>query len=154
MRRATLLACILALSALAAAQEQVRVVGISDGDTVTVLTARREQIRVRLHGIDAPESGQPFGTKSRQWLSDQVFGKTVELVRVDTDQYGRIVGRLRTGGKDVNVESVKAGMAWWYQRYARTDRKLEEAEREAKSARRGLWSEPNPTAPWDWRRPG
>jgi len=130
------------------------VVGISDGDTVTVLTARREQIRVRLHGIDAPESGQPFGTKSRQWLSDQVFGKTVELVRVDTDQYGRIVGRLRTGGKDVNVESVKAGMAWWYQRYARTDRKLEEAEREAKSARRGLWSEPNPTAPWDWRRPG
>jgi endonuclease YncB( thermonuclease family) len=99
-----------------------QVVGVSDGDTVTVLISGC-QTRVRLAEIDAPEKRQPFGERSKQSLSDLVYGKRVEVKQEDCDHYGRIVGRVYTEGLDVNAEQIKRGMAWIYRKYNR-DRSL------------------------------
>jgi len=96
-----------------------KVVGVSDGDTVTVLSSSHEQVRVRLYGIDAPESEQPFGAKSKQSLSGLLFGKIVEVDEVDVDRYGRVVARLHVGQVDINAEQVGRGMAWVYDSYCR-----------------------------------
>lgn len=129
-----------------------RVVSITDGDTLRVLVSDRE-IVVRLHGIDAPEQSQAFGNASRKWLSDQVFGKTVRVEFRDTgkDRYGRTIGEVFLEDKSINHASVKAGMSWWFQRYAATDRKLRDLENEARTARRGLWQDANPIPPWEFR---
>jgi micrococcal nuclease len=140
-----------ALRPVATAAE-VRVVAVQDGDTVTLLMPDLTELRVRLHGIDAPESRQPFGARSKQSLSDLVYGRNVRLDARDVDRYGRTIGVLFIDGRNANVEQVRRGMAWWYRQYAPDDRELERAEAEAKRARRGLWSEPRPVAPWDWRR--
>ena len=121
-----------------------RVVRIADGDTITVLDASDTQHRIRLAGIDAPESHQAFGTQSKKNLSEMVFGKDVTVVYQKTDQYGRLVGKILLYGKDINLEQVKAGMAWHYKEYQREqtpeDRDLyAAAEEEARKARRGLW---------------
>ena len=115
-----------------------RVVRVADGDTVTVLDSSNTQHRIRLEGIDAPESHQAFGTQSKKNLSDMVFGKDVTVVYQKTDQYGRLVGKIMLDGKDVNLEQVKAGMAWHYKEYQREqtpeDRELyAKAEDEARS---------------------
>lgn len=133
-----------------------RVVAVYDGDTIGVLRDGRE-VRVRLHGIDTPESGQPFGTRARQTTSSLAFGKTVTVEVLDTDRYGRAVGLVILPDRHVlNHELVAAGMAWWYRQYAPGDTLLERLETVARERRAGLWSEPNPIAPWDWRvgRPG
>ena len=93
-----------------------RVVGISDGDTLTLLTPEKQQIRVRLGEIDTPESRQPYGTRARQALSDLAFGKEARVVVQDTDRYGRTVGRVYVGDLDVNADMVKQGAAWVYRR--------------------------------------
>ncbi|HEX7723882.1 MAG TPA: thermonuclease family protein [Pyrinomonadaceae bacterium] len=134
-----------------------RVVRIADGDTVTVLDGTNTQHRIRLQGIDAPESHQAFGTKSKKNLSDMIFDKDVTVVYDKTDQYGRLVGKILLNGKDVNLEQVKAGMAWHYKEYEREqspeDRELyARAEEEARSSRRGLWDDANPTEPGEFRR--
>jgi endonuclease YncB( thermonuclease family) len=129
-----------------------KVVGVSDGDTLTVLISER-QIKVRLAEIDAPEKRQPFGERSKQSLSELVFGKWVKVSQQDLDRYGRVVGRVHTGGLDVNAEQIKRGMAWIYRQYNR-DRSLLAVEQEAKSAKRGLWTDPNPIAPWEYRHGG
>jgi len=134
-----------------------RVVRIADGDTVTVLDATNTQHRIRLQGIDAPESHQAFGTQSKKSLSDMIFDKDVTVIYDKTDQYGRLVGKILLSGKDVNLEQVKAGMAWHYKEYEREqsleDRELyARAEDEARSARRGLWVDANPTEPGEFRR--
>jgi endonuclease YncB( thermonuclease family) len=116
-----------------------KVVGVSDGDTLTVLISER-QIKVRLAEIDAPEKRQPFGERSKQSLSDLVYGKQVKVNQQDLDRYGRVVGRVYTGNLDVNAEQIKRGMAWIYRQYNR-NRSLLAVEQEAKSAKRGLWSE-------------
>jgi endonuclease YncB( thermonuclease family) len=146
-----LFVCLL-LAAISGAQESVKVVGVSDGDTVKVLTSEKKELRVRLDGIDAPESAQPFGSASKKWLSDQVFGKTVKLYPKELDRYGRTVGRIEIDGKNVNLASVRAGMAWWYRQYAPASKELKAAEAEARAAKRGIWSEPRAVAPWEWRR--
>lgn len=105
-----------------------------------------------LHGIDAPESNQPFGQASKKWLSVRVFKKAIAAEVRDTDRYGRTVAVLKVGGRDVNVESVRAGMSWWYRQFARRDSALERAETEARTAKRGLWSEPGAIAPWEFHR--
>jgi endonuclease YncB( thermonuclease family) len=129
-----------------------RVVGVSDGDTITVLRARI-QIRVRLHGVDCPESGQPFGSRARQAASELAFGRDVTVRPVSTDRYGRVVALVvLPDGRVLNHELVKAGMAWWYRHYAPGDATLERLEAEARAARRGLWSQPSPVAPWAWRQ--
>ena len=96
-----------------------RVVRIADGDTITVLDSSDTQHRIRLEGIDAPESHQAFGTQSKKNLSQMVFGKDVTVVYQKTDQYGRLVGKILLVGKDINLEQVKAGMAWHYKEYQR-----------------------------------
>jgi Staphylococcal nuclease homologue/Excalibur calcium-binding domain len=116
---------------------------------VTVLISGR-QTRVRLAEIDAPEKRQPFGERSKQSLSDLVYGKRVEVKQEDRDHYGRIVGRVYTEGLDVNAEQIKRGMAWIYRKYNR-DRSLLALEQEARGAKRGLWTDPNPIPPWEYR---
>jgi endonuclease YncB( thermonuclease family) len=118
-----------------------RVVSIADGDTFTLLTADKEQIRIRLAEIDTPESGQPYGNRAKQALSQLVFGKDVRVEVQTTDQYGRTVGRPYVGDVDVCADLVENGFAWAYRRYLR-DPKLLELEKEAQDAKMGLWSLP------------
>lgn len=134
-----------------------RVVAIADGDTITVLGAGNQQTRIRLQGIDAPESRQAFGQVSKQNLSDLIFNKLVVVEYEKTDRYGRTLGKVLAGGRDVNLEQVKVGLAWHYKYYqdeqSPDDRRLyADAEMEARSARRGLWADPGPIPPWDYRR--
>lgn len=134
-----------------------RVVRVADGDTITVLDGTNAQHRIRLEGIDAPESHQAFGTQSKKSLSEMVFGKDVTVVYQKTDQYGRLVGKILLDGKDINLEQVKAGMAWHYKEYQREqapeDRELyAKAEDEAHAARRGLWQDTDPVEPSAFRK--
>jgi len=129
-----------------------RVVAVADGDTITVLDASNRQIKIRLHQIDAPEKKQDFGQASKQSLSTLVFGKQVKIEVADTDKYGRTVGKIWIGGMDANLEQVKRGMAWVYEKYA-NDPAYFAAERTAKMNRVGLWDQPNPTPPWVFRHP-
>ncbi|MBP0447337.1 thermonuclease family protein [Roseomonas sp. SSH11] len=147
-----LLAGVLAAPPAWAAELLGRVVGLSDGDTLTLLTAERRQVRVRLGEIDTPESRQPYGTRAQQVLSGLVFGENVRVVVQDTDRYGRPVGRVYAGPLDVNAEMVRQGAAWVYRQYSR-DASLLQLEAEAKTARRGLWALPEAerTPPWEWR---
>ena len=127
-----------------------KVVAVKDGDTVDVLRYGRA-VTVRLHGIDAPEMNQPFGRGAKQAASRYVFGKAARVEVTDVDRYGRAVGRVEVQGGSLGQMLVRAGLAWWYRRYAPRDGELERLERQARNARRGLWSRPNPTPPWDWR---
>jgi endonuclease YncB( thermonuclease family) len=143
---------LLAVTPNDAADFSAKVVGISDGDTLTVLKADRTQVKIRLHGIDAPEAGQDFSTRSKQAASELAFGKSVTIARRDTDRYGRMVAEVvLPDGRSLNRELVRGGFAWWFRRYAPDDRDLERLEAEAREARRGLWSQPNPIPPWGWR---
>jgi len=157
LRPINLLVAFLVCASSTFAQLAGRVVGVTDGDTVRVLTesnGKKQEIKVRLDGIDAPETRQPFGEASRQWLAKQVFQKEVLVEKKTTDKYGRTVARLKLNGKDVNLESVRAGMAWWYRQYAKNDQALRKAEQEARGAKRGIWSQKGAIAPWDWRHGG
>lgn len=126
------------------------VIGISDGDTMTVLH-EREPIKIRLAEIDAPEKAQPFGTKSKQALSDLCFGKQAEVNPKTTDRYGRTIARVKCDGQDVSEHQVEAGMAWVYDRYV-TDRGLYPLQDMARSTGRGLWVDAGPVPPWEWRK--
>ena len=139
------------LSTAHAATFSGKVVGIADGDTLTVLTASKQQHKIRLAEIDAPEKHQPFGTKSKQSLSDLCFGKEAEVSPRVKDRYQRIVARVKCAGVDVNAEQVNRGMAWVYRRYAK-DHDLYVLEHGAKVEKRGLWADSSPTPPWQWRK--
>lgn len=125
---------------------------MTDGDTVRVLTPEKTEVRVRFDGIDAPESKQAFGNQAKKRLSDLVFGKTVTVKVNDVDRYGRSVGELTVGGASVNERMVRDGYAWWYRQYAKTNKTLERFEKEARNAKRGLWGDKKPQAPWEWRK--
>lgn len=125
-------------------------IGVTDGDTIKVL--REEQlVRVRLYGIDCPEKRQAFGNKAKQFTAGLVFKKPVRIVVMDYDRYGRTVGKVYREGIYINLEIIRAGMAWHYKYYSK-DADLAAAETEARAAKRGLWSDSNPTPPWDYRR--
>lgn len=126
------------------------VVSITDGDTI-VLLVNREQIKIRLAEIDTPERGQPWGTRAKQALSERVFRKTVSVHVSDTDRYGRSIGKIWLDDRDINRELVAGGHAWVYRQYM-SDITLLTDESEAREAGLGLWSLPNPVAPWEWRR--
>lgn len=129
-----------------------KVVGISDGDTLSVLREGKA-VKVRLHGVDTPEKAQAFGTQARKVTSDLAFQQTVTVAIRNTDRYGRLVGEvLLPDGRSLNQELVKAGMAWWYRQYAPHDTTLAQLEAEARTAKRGLWSDPVPVPPWEWRK--
>ena len=122
-----------------------------------MLDEQRQQHKIRLAGIDAPEKGQPFGQRSKEALSNAVFGKTVAVEWDKVDRYGRIVGKIVVDAKDVNLSQVEAGLAWWYQKYASeqavADRRLyAHAEERARHEHLGLWRDVEPTPPWDWRK--
>ncbi|HEX8649625.1 MAG TPA: thermonuclease family protein [Pyrinomonadaceae bacterium] len=164
MRRfPAILTVIIFCSLVALAQNNVqvviegKVVRVADGDTITVLDNGNKQHRIRFQGIDAPESKQSFGQKSKQNLSDLVFGKQVTIIYSKMDKYRRVVGKVMLDGKDVNIEQIKAGMAWHYKKYEDEqppeDRvSYAKAEHEARAAKRGLWQEPNPTPPGEYRQ--
>ena len=142
---------VLATTAIAGDTITGRVVGVTDGDTITVRT-QTDTIKVRLSGIDTPERGQPFGTKAKQALSGQVFGKDVTVNSSGEDRYGRTLGEIIVGGESVNVWLVRGGWAWWYERYAPDDKQLRDAQQAAQQAKLGLWADANPVPPWEWRR--
>jgi endonuclease YncB( thermonuclease family) len=156
--KASLFAALLCLSA--AAQPQTitgKVVAISDGDTLTVLDANNRQHKIRLDGVDAPESSQDFGSRAKQSLSDLVFGKTVTVISSKKDRYGRTLGKVMLDKLDINLGQIRRGMAWFYRHYAKELRpedavEYEKAENFAKAGKLGLWTDPSPTPPWDFRR--
>jgi endonuclease YncB( thermonuclease family) len=148
-----------AFSLIVAAQPETitgKVIGIADGDTLTVLDGANQQHKIRLDGIDAPESNQDFGSRSKQSLSDLIFGKKVTITGSNKDRYGRVVGKVKLDGKDINLEQINRGMAWFYRQYAKElspeDQKLyDETETKARYARRGLWIASSPMPPWKFR---
>lgn len=127
------------------------VVGVADGDTISVMHDGRAE-KVRLYGVDAPEHEQDFGTQAKKFVSDMVFGQLVNVQTVTLDRYGRTVAWVSVDGKSLNKELVKAGLAWWYRRYAWRDRELQMLQIEARKQRLGIWSAPKPIPPWRFRR--
>jgi endonuclease YncB( thermonuclease family) len=147
--RATIAAAVIGLSAHAADVQKLsaRVVGVHDGDTLTALTDDKRQLKVRLHGIDAPE----FGQASKRALSDLVFGKQVTLHMTGTDRYKRTLAHVTVGDIEVAAQMIVTGHAWHYSRYDHTP-SLDAAERNARAAMRGLWADAEPVPPWEWRK--
>lgn len=135
---------------------QGKVVGVTDGDTITVLDQSNRQFKIRFAGIDAPEKAQPFGQRAKEHLSSLVFSKVVTVETEKEDRYGRTVGKVLLDGRDINMAMVVAGLAWHYKKYqaeqSPDDRLLyDSAEVEARAAKRGLWADSNPILPSEWR---
>ena len=142
-----------------------RVVAVTDGDTIKVLDADNTEHKIRLTGIYAPERNQPYGNASRKYLASLVAGKEVFVESNKNDRYGRVLGKVWVQPSDcpicdktldANYAQLLAGMAWWYRYYAQEqtpeDRgRYDSAEDEAKARGRGLWAEPNPINPYEWR---
>ena len=155
MRFATPLFLICAGIALAAPPKVIeqltgKVIGVTDGDTVTLLV-NETPIKVRLDGIDAPETKQSYGNESKQALASMVFGKSIVLKKTGTDKYGRTLGVIMLGGSDINARMIVDGWAWHYKAY-NDESRLTSFEATAKSAHRGLWADANrPVPPWDYR---
>ena len=150
--RASLFFLFITLCAFAQDTITGKVVSVTDGDTVGVLVNQQE-VKIRLHGIDCPEGGQNFGTRAKQFTSDLVFGKIVQVTVKDTDRYGRTVGVVTTeDGNSLNDELLKAGLAWWYREYAPNEKNLAVLQATAMMQNRGLWSQSNPIPPWAFRK--
>lgn len=133
-----------------------RVIGVHDGDTIKVL-ADSTQYSIRFAGIDAPELGQDYGQVSRKNLADAIARKTVSVEWYKKDKYGRLVGKVVLDGRDVNLEQVQAGMAWHYVAYMKEQTREDQglysaAENDARGKRVGLWRDPSPLPPWEWRK--
>ena len=151
-----LLLCINALGLVSHAGAQTitgKVVGVADGDTITVLQDTTQN-KIRLYGIDTPELSQDFGKRAKQYTSGLVFGKQVQVIQKDIDRYGRVVGMVFIGNTCVNEEIIKAGMAWVYDYYCKDSVCLDwkQSEKQARETRIGLWSQPDPVPPWNYRR--
>jgi micrococcal nuclease len=131
-------------------QLEGKAIGISDGDTFTLLVDK-ETIKIRLHGIDCPEKSQDFGSAAKTFLSDLIFGKMVSVKTMNKDRYGRTIAIVTIDGRNVNEELLKAGLAWHFKRYDKNAvwAQLEEKAREEK---KGLWVMPNPIPPWECRK--
>jgi len=127
------------------------VVGIADGDTLTIMVGGQNQIKVRLSEIDAPEKSQPFGQRSKQSLSELCIDKDAVLQTTDTDRYGRTVARVHCAGVDANAEQIRVGLAWAYRKYLH-DKSLLNLESEARTAKLGLWIDSDPLPPWEYRK--
>jgi endonuclease YncB( thermonuclease family) len=131
---------------------QGKVVHVTDGDTITVLRDGKRE-KIRLYGIDTPESSQWYGQNATQFLSSQVFDEKVEITPMDSDRYGRTVGIVSVGDLVINSLLVEYGYAWVYERYCREAfcEEWKRLEAQARGEKRGLWKNPNPIPPWDYR---
>jgi len=129
-----------------------KVMKVKDGDTVVIEGG--SSLTCRLYGIDAPEKKQPYGPEAKDHLKSLVYHQTVDYQIVDTDRYGRGICRIRKDGQDINLEMVMSGYAWAYVQYLKRPHASEyiDAEREARNKRLGLWSDYNPTPPWEFRK--
>lgn len=127
------------------------VVAIADGDTLTVLDATKTQHKIRLEGIDTPEKGQAFGTRAREALGEKVHEQAVRVEWKERDRYGRTLGHVYLDKRWLNQEMIEEGWGWHYKQYNR-DGRLADAEVRARSAKRGLWADADPVAPWEFRR--
>ena len=151
MRKMIVAALLLMGAACGLAEELAgRIVRVSDGDTVTVLDAGKTQHKIRLLDIDAPESSQAYGQKSKDLLASLIAGKDVRVVYSEKDQYGRVLGTIFLGDENVNLKMVEAGMAWRYH-YSKNPR-YGAAEQAARAARKGLWADRDPIDPWAFRK--
>ena len=134
-----------------------RVITIIDGDSIIVTNRQGKRHKVRLAGIDAPERGQPYGDKAKRHLASLIGGKRIQLESYKYDQYGRVVAKIMLLDQDINLSMVRAGLAWWYRRYADEQPLFDQyrydaAETHARDRRVGLWSQRNPMPPWQWRK--
>lgn len=146
-----LLTALLAVPAFAG-EFSGQVVGVIDGDTIDVLHNGQAE-RIRLNGIDCPEKGQAFGKQAKHAASDLAFGKEVTIQTHGHDKYKRTIGDvILPGGMNLNQELVKQGGCWWYRKYAPGDTVLEQLETDAREGRKGLWVDPQPVPPWEWRK--
>jgi len=147
--------------------EQGTVVKVIDGDTVHVITANKTKLKIRLYGIDAPETpkinrktgvvskqGQPYGEEAYEVLKDKTFGKKVRIEIMDIDRYKRMVAVLRIGNRNINQEMVIEGWAWAYRQYLDRPYASEyiRAEETARAKKLGLWNQANPQPPWEFRK--
>ena len=144
-------------SAITAAEHRGVVVGVTDGDTITLLDSDNKQRKIRLAGIDAPERRQPFSDRAKQHLADLSFKKQATLDCFKTDQYKRKICRVWVQGKDVSLAQVRAGLAWHYKRFESEQTSSERAdyaraEDDARALRIGLWQSERPVPPWEFRR--
>ena len=151
-------AALLASVGLANAEVLVgQVVGVSDGDTITLISADKSQHKIRLAGIDAPEKAQAFGQASKQSLAEMVFNKKVSVLWTKRDRYHRLIGKVLIDDMDVCLEQIKRGMAWHYKKYQNeqslTDRELySSTEIKVKNSKLGLWKDVETIPPWEFRR--
>ena len=130
----------------------VRVIGVTDGDNLTVIDADNKQVLIRLHGLDCPELGQPFGEQAKEFTSNLCFGKIIMYRMVGIDRFDRTIATVFLAeGLEVNLEILKAGYAWYHDRYDKRQ-DYADAEEKARQAGIGLWAEKDPMPPWDWRR--
>lgn len=156
-----MLAIVAALASPATfAQDAIRgrVVGIADGDTLTLLDDSDQQHKIRIGGIDAPEKRQPFGQRSKENLSRLAFSKPAEATCPKRDRYQREVCTVTVDGRDIGLEQIRAGLAWWYRKYAKEQPPLqrvdyEQAESSARQQRVGIWADGEPIPPWEFRHP-
>ena len=125
-----------------------KVVSVHDGDTITVLQGK-QQVKVRLFGIDAPELKQPYGKKSKQFLANLIAGEVVEVEENGKDRYKRTIGTIYLDGKDINAQMVENGYAWAYRKFSK---KYAPQESRAKYQKLGLWRDEEPVPPWEWRK--
>ncbi|MBB4843193.1 endonuclease YncB(thermonuclease family) [Paucibacter oligotrophus] len=134
-----------------------KVIGVADGDTVTVLTEGPRQVKVRIAGIDAPEKGQAFGQAAKKVMSDCAFGQVASVDWKKLDRYGRAIGKLTVDSIDCGLRQIELGLAWHYKAYEREQTPADrsayaEAENAARLASTGLWIDARPTPPWEFRR--
>jgi len=134
-----------------------KVIAVHDGDTITLLDQNNKKFHIRLQGIDAPELKQEFGRVSQQNLARMVLGKQVTIVWTKVDKYRRTVGTIMLNSQDINIEQVKAGMAWHFKKYEEEQEPQDRliyaaAELQARAGKLGLWKEPNPMVPGEWRQ--
>jgi endonuclease YncB( thermonuclease family) len=147
----------LALATFPASAQTVkgRVLSVEDGDKLLIMTETKQRVRIRIAGIDAPESRQPFSTAATDYLSRLVLGQQVAIEGTKRDRYGYTVGKVLIGERDVGLELIRAGYAWHFKRYeieqSKVDReRYADAEQAARKKRRGLWQDASPVPPWDW----
>lgn len=139
-------------TSLPAGHTSGRVVRLADGDTFTLLTEGNKQVKVRLYGIDAPERQQDFGNAARNKMQELTTGHTIRIEVKDTDRYGRSIAIARNDeGKNLNEEMLRSGLAWHYKAYDKNSQ-WSRLEKTARDKKLGLWAQPNPTPPWDWRK--